>query len=1056
MNRAHRSLWRSLAVVLPLLGGSMLASAPALAIKPATHVATRTAAQPQAQVSLRTRPAGLMAGMHPSVGDQGRVQGSLQPRYITMPVSHHMVTPSSTPQPHPAQLTPQGLAGQQRASTGKSIQPTATMLKASIASKGRMTSESRFRPESTNIGYSFQGSDYTGWIPPDGGFVAGPHNVMTAINGAMNVLSKGGTLLSSQTLDNFFFVPSFLSGSVPFDPHIVYDPYMLRQDGSGNRGRFLAIATTNDGANSSVVNVNISVDDDLTHGWYTYWLGFNGAFSGDWCDYPEIGFSVNAVYFTCNFYKFSDNSNVTSMIDIHPNFNFDGTGSCCSGWEWWNQQSNAPFTIEPASMYYSINGDGMFLVDADGGGGSGSKLHIFQVTNEGVCCGSGPTLNETDRGVGSYDSPPCATQPDSGYQCLDNGDSRLLGAFWQWPGNLPHPYLYTWHDIACNSGYSCPLYNQVDTSSNTLDRDFYINFGSYFVMYPHVGIRYDDYADMSFDLESNNSNNLLYASTLVIGIPPLSQCGVCNDGPAEYVASGAGDYVRLFKGRNRWGDYSGAWPDPDLVGVWVEGERSTATATNTWQMYDAIVNESGDQTGASSSASLSPAPNSAGWSNQNTTVNISASDSGKGVYYITYSAAGAQPFGPYTSYSTAVAPVISTEGATTVYYSATDNWDNTGATHSITVYLDKTAPTTSVSGVADGGSYTTPKSITLSASDGYSGVQHTYYWLDSSGWLPYTGSITVNTNHPAPHAFYYYSTDNAGNVESYHTIHFTVTIPITLTVPNATSITTTSATLNGTYNLNGLAAGCGYFEYGTGVGDSWESGSSSVVGYNAIGFDTLTASGTHSYSKSATGLYPGSVYTAEMEVADHACPYDETNTYDSGNIGTYRFLTPYTLNPGWTFVAVPTTMTTGTASALATNLNTALGGKLKAIAVLRNGRFRLFVPGYSSDFTLLFAEGVAVLSGDTVNHTWSAGGSLLSAGGSYPLHAGWNLAGPVRQPRTMAEVCSDTGATQVAVYHAGSGYTTYTCSSLPASPPVITDEQSIMLRESSAHTWSQP
>ncbi len=59
-------------------------------------------------------------------------------------------------------------------------------------------------PGDITIGTNFNGSGYTGWIPPDGGLATGPHQVIVAINGAFNVFGKGGAVLSSQTLAGVF------------------------------------------------------------------------------------------------------------------------------------------------------------------------------------------------------------------------------------------------------------------------------------------------------------------------------------------------------------------------------------------------------------------------------------------------------------------------------------------------------------------------------------------------------------------------------------------------------------------------------------------------------------------------------------------------------------------------------------------------------------------------------------------------------------------------------------------------------------------------------------
>ena len=117
-----------------------------------------------------------------------------------------------------------------------------------------------------------------------------------------------------------------------------------------------------------------------------------------------------------------------------------------------------------------------------------------------------------------------------------------------------------------------------------------------------------------------------------------------------------------------------------------------ATNANTYGMQVQLTRETGDTTPPTSSASLSPAPNSNGWNNSNVTVTIHATDAGSGVYYQTYSATGAGAFGTTTGGAT-VAPVIAAEGTTTVFYQATDNWYNSNSTQATTVRIDKTPPT---------------------------------------------------------------------------------------------------------------------------------------------------------------------------------------------------------------------------------------------------------------------------------------------------------------------------------------------------------------------------
>jgi hypothetical protein len=522
------------------------------------------------------------------------------------------------------------------------------------------------------IGTNFNGSGYTGWIPPDGGMASGPHQVIVAINGAFNVFSKGGAALSSQTLGGFF--AGLPDASTAFDPHVEFDP---------NSQRFWVVAAATNGTTSSELFVGVSNDSDAMHGWSTYWLGVQGNFPNDWCDYPEIGLSsAGYVYMTCNMFSLKNaGGTATSMIRVMPESEFTG-GSCCSWWEYWNL---AGWSIQPTVMRNSGTGNGEFLASA-GNGSADSTVRQYRVYNETVCCGSGPTLIEADIGVGSYSAPPCAVQPDSSYQCLESGnDARLVGAVWQ------YPYLYTWMDTS-SGGYAKPYFIQISDLDNSVTQSWVLNYGSYSSMYPEVGVRPNGDMSMVTDEVSPSTANNLYASSWVIGIPNQGVCTVCTDGPAHWVASGAGNYQRLdTESRNRWGDYSGAFEDPDGTGIWVMGQY--ATNVNTYGMQVELTRESGDSIAPSSSASLSPPANANGWNRANTTVNINASDGGSGVYYQTFFATGAGAFGTSTG-GASVSPVISAEGTTTVYFQATDNWSNTNAYQQATVRIDKTLPST--------------------------------------------------------------------------------------------------------------------------------------------------------------------------------------------------------------------------------------------------------------------------------------------------------------------------------------------------------------------------
>jgi len=103
---------------------------------------------------------------------------------------------------------------------------------------------------------------------------------------------------------------------------------------------------------------------------------------------------------------------------------------------------------------------------------------------------------------------------------------------------------------------------------------------------------------------------------------------------------------------------------------------------------------SADHTPPTTVATLSPAPNAAGWNNRSVTVALTAQDEpgGSGIKEIHYAVRGAQVGGgTVTGASTSL--TISAEGTTTVTYFAVDNAGNQETAKTAMVRIDMTPPT---------------------------------------------------------------------------------------------------------------------------------------------------------------------------------------------------------------------------------------------------------------------------------------------------------------------------------------------------------------------------
>lgn len=169
-----------------------------------------------------------------------------------------------------------------------------------------------------------------------------------------------------------------------------------------------------------------------------------------------------------------------------------------------------------------------------------------------------------------------------------------------------------------------------------------------------------------------------------------------------------------------------------------------------------------DTTAPTAFGSASPAPNLAGWNKTSpVTVNLSASDNscGSGVRKITYSATGAQPIAATDVFASATTVPITTDGVTTVTFTATDNAGNTSAPQSVVVRLDTVAPSISItSPTATNYLLNQVVNAAYSCSDGTSGV--------ASCAGPVASGSPFNTSTLGPKTFTVNAADVAGNTSS--------------------------------------------------------------------------------------------------------------------------------------------------------------------------------------------------------------------------------------------------------------------------------------------------
>jgi len=136
-----------------------------------------------------------------------------------------------------------------------------------------------------------------------------------------------------------------------------------------------------------------------------------------------------------------------------------------------------------------------------------------------------------------------------------------------------------------------------------------------------------------------------------------------------------------------------------------------------------IGNGGSDTIPPTTTLTLSPLPNSAGWNNTNITATLAATDNtgGSGVEQITYSASGGQtiPLIAVPGANTVVS--VTREGQTTLDFFSTDNAGNAESQNQSVIMIDKTPPTITC-GSPDGQWHAADISIACVANDSLSGL----------------------------------------------------------------------------------------------------------------------------------------------------------------------------------------------------------------------------------------------------------------------------------------------------------------------------------------------
>ncbi|MGD0868214.1 MAG: hypothetical protein ABSB88_01580 [Bryobacteraceae bacterium] len=405
-------------------------------------------------------------------------------------------------------------------------------------------------------------------IPPDTEGAIGPQHLVTMLNSQVLIQSRDGTWRANYPINlggAGGFWSAVTTSSDVFDPNIRYD---------ATNDRWLASAAVDSQQSTSAMLVGVSQTGDPGGKWNLYKI--NVGPSGNWGDYPVLGFNGNWVVVSLNIFTIRGNNYlkttlyVFSRSDLYQN----GPGSYTT----FNDDLGelipaADFDDQPNHLYFVRT----FAGDVGVHDGVGT-IEISQLQGPlGSETFAGGNVGEivindawADTGDNSADFAPQA----SSKRKIDAGDSRVQncllrgGTIWCahtifLPPSIPTRSTVQWFQ-ADPSNLTVLQRGRIDDPTNT-----------YFYAYPTIAVNKNADALVGYNRFSAQDYPSAEFSFRMASDPAsaLEPDVLFLAGQSSYVAAGT------QSGSNRWGDFSRTWTDPvDDLTFWTIQEYSVVPA----------------------------------------------------------------------------------------------------------------------------------------------------------------------------------------------------------------------------------------------------------------------------------------------------------------------------------------------------------------------------------------------------------------------------------------------------------------------------------------------
>jgi hypothetical protein len=401
--------------------------------------------------------------------------------------------------------------------------------------------------------------------PPDTTGSIGPNHYVDMVNSVIGVYNRSDlTLVTKASFNSWLNVGL---PAAPCDPQIEWDP-------SSQRWLYVVLEC-NFGDDHFLFGWSKTADpSDLVNGWCT----FNVSTPGVLADYPKLGHSSHYMLVGTNDFKDSfGNPFVTAQIFWMKTPAADdasctapAVNSVGSAGTQLKNGIGATLTSTPVPVNTSTDAPDGYIVSAyDPGSGTQNKLAVWHLDNSGVL------HTDSDINVNSYAVPNPAPDLGSTFR-IDTLDGRLTQAVGD-----PITGIYTQHTVNGAGNRSKVTWYEIRvTSSPTLTQEGDIASTTESVFNGSISPRSDGEGATIFYNRSSATTNVVIAARGRMAWTPIGQM---DPGEILLATSTAGDNdFSCSAPPCRWGDYSGASPDPvNPRLVWGSNQALTGPSTST-------------------------------------------------------------------------------------------------------------------------------------------------------------------------------------------------------------------------------------------------------------------------------------------------------------------------------------------------------------------------------------------------------------------------------------------------------------------------------------------